>query len=385
MRIPIDKILDYPNAVFTRDILSQTGATVLLPRMVPINKLAEGLKNPGRIISSLDKMGVKTVDIEIPRDIDDDEILLRVKELDPSVVLIDNDVTKHAQSFIGNILQQTALNDKFRFPKESVEELSKDLTAEIEKASQIALSMISGDADSYTQNHSLNVSMLAGYIAKKLAEDKKAPRNLVEKTVTAGLFFDIGKTATPKEILNKQGELDLSEIEIMRDHINESLAICRNSGITDKDVLDGIASHHERYDGSGYPKGLVGTQIPLIGRILAVADTFDAMTSARVYKDAVSSKMSFNFIMSANETQFDPDICKIFITGMGVYPPGSVVELSNGQVASVVTMSGGNMLQPKVAIKDGGKNKVIDLVREKLFIKKSLDMEPKDEVDLLGI
>ncbi|MDR1917191.1 MAG: HD-GYP domain-containing protein [Synergistaceae bacterium] len=383
MRISIDKLLDYPNAILTRDILSQTGSTVLLPSRVPITKLVEGLEKPQRIIDSLDRLGIRTVDVEIPQNLDDEDILLRLKEFDPSIVVIDNEVTKHAQSVIKDVFDQASISERFSVPKDAINELSQNLSEEINRVSQIALSMITNDIDSYTQCHALNVSMLSGYIAKKLVEAKKAPKSLVNKTIIAGLFFDIGKTATPKEILNKDGELEPEELDIIRNHINESVSICKNSGITDKDILDGIASHHERYDGSGYPRGLVGSQIPLVGRILAVADTFDAMTSPRIYKSAVSSKLSFNFIMSANETQFDPDICKIFISGMGVYPPGSMVELSNGKIAAVVAISNGNLLQPKVAVNENGTQKILDLVQEKLFIKKSLDMAPRDEVDLL--
>ena len=189
----------------------------------------------------------------------------------------------------------------------------------------------------------------------------------------AGLLFDIGKTAVPKEILNKEGRLTPDETVIMRNHVKESVSICKLSGIDDKELMEGIASHHERYDGSGYDKGLVGNQIPMLGRILAVADTFDAMTSSRVYKDAVSSKISFNFIMSANETEFDPDICKIFIAGMGVYPPGTIVELSDGRIATVAAMTSGNLLQPKVTLKENGEQRVIDLGTENLYIKRSME------------
>jgi HD-GYP domain-containing protein (c-di-GMP phosphodiesterase class II) len=170
---------------------------------------------------------------------------------------------------------------------------------------------------------------------------------------------------------------------IMRNHVNESVSICKLSGIDDKDLLDGIAAHHERYDGSGYHKGLVGDQIPILARVLAVADTFDAMTSPKVYKDAVSSKMSFNFIMSANETQFAPEICKIFITGMGVYPPGTIVELSDGRIATVAAITSGNLLQPKVTLREDGGQKVIDLYTERLFIKRSMDDDRPEMPPLL--
>jgi HD-GYP domain-containing protein (c-di-GMP phosphodiesterase class II) len=320
-------------------------------------------------------MRIRYLEIEIPEGTNDEDVMLRVNELDPSVTIIDNAVTKSAMVVMDDIFNNVTINEKYSIPKDDIEELGKTLSNEVMNISQIAMGLMSSDSDSYMQSHALNVSLLAGHIAKKLAEVKKAPESIIEKATLAGLLFDIGKTTIPKEVLNKRGSLNAREMEIMKGHINASISMCKESGIMDKDVLDGIATHHEKYDGSGYPKGLVGPQIPLIGRILAVADTFDAMTSSRVYKAAVSSKLSFNFIMSANETSFDPDICKIFIAGMGVYPPGSVVELSNGEIATVVSMSSGNLLQPKVAVNANGESRTIDLAAEKLFIRRSIEDE----------
>jgi HD-GYP domain-containing protein (c-di-GMP phosphodiesterase class II) len=382
MRIPVSELLNHQNACLTRDVLSQTGSTILIPSKVPISKLTEGLDNPKRIIDSLTRMGVKKVDIEIPQDIDSEEVISRLKELDPTVVVINNEVATHAQSTVDSIYSSVALDKKYTLPKKDVEDLGKSLTKEIANVSQIAISLISSSENEYVQSHAVNVSLLAGYIAKKLVEDQKAPAALIDRTVLAGLLFDVGKTRIPKEILDKKGNLTEKELATMRGHVDESLSICKEAGVTDKQILEGIATHHERYDGSGYPRGIVGTQVPMIGRILAVADTFDAMTSARVYKNAVSSKLSFNFIMSANETEFDPDICKIFIAGMGVYPPGSTVELSNGKVATVVAMTSGNLLQPKVTLKEDGVTKIIDLATERLFVKRSLDEEPREELAL---
>jgi HD-GYP domain-containing protein (c-di-GMP phosphodiesterase class II) len=383
VRIPVSELLDNPNACLVRDVLSQTGSTVLIPSKVPISKLTEGLENPRRIIDSLSRIGVKKIDIEIPNEIDDEEVVERLRELDPSIATIDSEVASNTQSAIDGIYSSVTLDKKYTIPKNEVENLGKSLASEINKVSQIAISLISSNDDDYVQSHAVNVSLLAGYIAKNLVELKKAPSSLIDKTVLAGLLFDVGKTRVPKEILNKKEALSEKELAAVRGHIGFSISICKEAGINDNDVLEGIATHHEKYDGSGYPRGLVGTQIPLIGRILAVADTFDAMTSARVYKNAVSSKLSFNFIMSANETAFDPDICKIFIAGMGVYPPGSAVELSDGRRATVVAITTGNLLQPKVTIRKNGETQIIDLAKERLFIRKSLDMDPRDEVDLL--
>ncbi|MDR3279217.1 MAG: HD-GYP domain-containing protein [Synergistaceae bacterium] len=381
-RISIGQLLDNPDAYLVYDVLSNTGTSVLIPSRVPIGKLTEGLDKPDKLIDTLDRMGIRKVEIMAPQEIDYEEMMDRLKELDPSVVIVDNAITNKAHLVIDDLFNQASLEAKFNIPIDVVNEIGHEISEEIMKTSQIALSMIAADIDSYTKDHALNVSMLAGYIAKKLADANKAPQDLIEKSVQAGLLFDIGKTAIPPEILNKQGRLDPEEMVIMRNHAHESVSICRASGIKDKDVLEGIASHHERYDGSGYNRGLVGTQIPLIGRILAVADTFDAMTSPRVYKNAVSSKMSFNFIMSANETEFDPDICKIFISGMGVYPPGTIVELSNGDIATVAAVTNGNLLQPKVTLKRGGEQKVIDLAAERLYIRRSMDTDTRESADI---
>jgi HD-GYP domain-containing protein (c-di-GMP phosphodiesterase class II) len=382
-RIDIGQLLDDLDACLVHDIMSVTGASVLIPSKVPIGKIAEGLEKPGKLIETLDRMGVRKVEIAVPSEIDDGEMMARLKELDPSVTVIDNEVTRRAQTVIDDIFSQASLEEKFSIPVDVVNALGRDISAEVANASQIALSMVQSSLDSYSRDHALNVSMLSGYISQKLSETGKIAPAMVEKAVLAGLLFDIGKTAIPDEILRKAGKLTPEETVIMRDHVRESVSICKLSGMNDKDILDGIASHHERYDGSGYDKGLVGTRIPILGRILAVADTFDAMTSPRVYKDAVSSKMSFNFIMSANETEFDPDICKIFLAGMGIYPPGAIVELSDGRVARVVAVTAGNLLQPKVALKENGTQVVIDLYTEKLFIKRALDVEIKEPVDLL--
>jgi HD-GYP domain-containing protein (c-di-GMP phosphodiesterase class II) len=384
-KINIEQLLDNPDAYLVYDIMSVTGASVLIPSKVPIGKITEGLETPGKLIDTLARMGIRKVEIAVPNEVDDAEMMARLKELDPSVRIVDNEVTRYAQTVIDNIFAQASIEEKFSIPVDVVSDLGRNISDEVAKTSQIALSMVESSLDSYSRDHALNVSMLSGYISQKLSETGKIAPQLVEKAVLAGLLFDIGKTVVPDNILQKAGKLTPEEMVVMRNHVRESVSICKLSGINDNDILDGIASHHERYDGSGYHRGLVGTQIPIIGRILAVADTFDAMTSPRVYKDAVSSKMSFNFIMSANETEFDPDICKIFLAGMGIYPPGVIVELSDGRIARVAAMTSGNLLQPKVTLKENGTQRVIDLYTEGLYIRGALDIDAKEPVDLFAM
>lgn len=381
-RIPVTELLEHPDGWLIRDVISQTGSTVLIPSGVPINKFVEGLDDPNRVIDALQRIGINTVDIALPDEFDAEAVKEQLRQLDSSITYVDNEVTQKAETVLGDIFKSASVDEKYAIPKDEIDALGASLSKAIDGVSQITLSLINGANDAYTQTHALNVSLLAGHIADCMVRAGLAKKPVVEKAVVAGLLFDIGKSAIPREIVEKEGYLTDEEMNVMRSHVHESVKMCKKSGITDVDILDGIETHHERYDGTGYYKGLVGTQIPLLGRILAVADTFDAMTSQRVYKDAVSSKLAFNFIMSANETIFDPDICRIFISGMGVYPPGSIVELSNGIVGTVVAMTPGNLLQPKISIKKGNESTIIDLTKERLFIKRSLDADPRDELDL---
>lgn len=381
-RIPVTELLEHPDGWLIRDVISQTGSTVLIPSGIPICKFVEGLDDPKRVIDALQRIGIKTVDIALPDEFDAEAVKEQLLKLDASITLVDDEVTEHAQNVMDDIFKSASVDEKYAIPKNEIDALSDSLSKAIEGVSQITLSLLTGANDSYTQTHALNVSLLSGHIADRMAANGLVKPDIIQKAVVAGLLFDIGKTVLPRDIVEKSDILNDDEIKIMRTHVQESVKMCKKAGITDSDILDGIESHHERYDGSGYCKGLVGTQIPVIGRILAVADTFDAMTSQRAYKDAVSSKLAFNFIMSANETAFDPDICRIFIAGMGVYPPGSIVELSNGEVGTVVAMTPGNLLQPKISIKRSGASEIIDLTKERLFIKRSLDSDPRDEMDI---
>jgi len=164
--------------------------------------------------------------------------------------------------------------------------------------------------DSYTAGHTERVAQYALAIYDQMDESQKRmlPRNDLRY---AGLLHDIGKVAIPDHILQKEGKLTPEEYEIVKLHPTtgadmveqiESLA----------HISRGIRYHHERWDGRGYPHQLKGEQIPLMGRILAVADTFDAMISTRSYRQAVSAKAAYKEVLRCSHTQFDPQIVECF-------------------------------------------------------------------------
>ncbi|MBR1754127.1 HD domain-containing protein [bacterium] len=162
--------------------------------------------------------------------------------------------------------------------------------------------------DKYTHGHSLRVTLYSLVIAKQL----NLPDKMLEEIETTGLLHDIGKIAIPEEILHKPEKLDNQEYNIIKDHttIGEKLV-----NKIDRLKIVGVClrAHHERYDGKGYPKGLKGEEIPLYARIIAIADTYDAMTSDRPYREALSHKTAVQEIEKCAGAQFDPKLVKIFI------------------------------------------------------------------------
>ena len=129
---------------------------------------------------------------------------------------------------------------------------------------------------------------------------------------TAGLLHYIGKIGIGDNVLLKPGKLTNEEFDIIKSHPEKAVKILES--VEDlKDIIPIIAAHHERYDGKGYPNGLKGEEIHLGARIIAVADTFDAMTTKRVYRDAKDKKVSIEEIITCSGTQFDPQVVETFL------------------------------------------------------------------------
>ena len=127
----------------------------------------------------------------------------------------------------------------------------------------------------------------------------------------AALLHDVGKIGIPEEILNKTTRLTDEEFDVMKGHVMNSVGIIRHLPSLDY-VIPAVVSHHERWDGRGYPRKLRGEEIPLFGRILCIADAFDAMTSKRSYKEAFSTDYALKEIIENSGTQFDPHLAEIF-------------------------------------------------------------------------
>ncbi|UCG59913.1 MAG: HD domain-containing protein [Phycisphaerales bacterium] len=166
--------------------------------------------------------------------------------------------------------------------------------------------------DKYTRGHSERVAFISRWIAERLAEREPVEQERIHEIYLAGLLHDIGKIGIEEGVLTKAGKLSEQEQECIKKHPSIGAGILR--GIRQmRDIVPGVLCHHERIDGKGYPHGLTGEEIPLTGKIVGVADSFDAMTSKRTYREAMTVEQALEEIRKGLGSQFDEKIGKAFL------------------------------------------------------------------------
>ena len=194
---------------------------------------------------------------------------------------------------------------------QKINEELRDKNDELEKAYLDTIGILRQTVeakDPYTRGHSDRVSEFAVLIGTKMRLDEKT----IHILKIGGLFHDIGKIGIPDSILLKESKLSDDEYSQIKNHPTIGAHILGNATVF-QDIIPIVKYHHERYDGRGYPSQLAGTDIPLIARITAVADAFDAMTSKRTYRDSLPIEKVKEEIERCSGTQFDPEIAKLFL------------------------------------------------------------------------
>lgn len=200
--------------------------------------------------------------------------------------------------------------------------------------------------DSYTHSHAMNCCVLMAAFGRHLGLSDEILRDLA----TGGLLMDIGKTVVPEELLERAQALTDDEHGRMRGHVEHGLRLYDESGASNAHVREIIQTHHEREDGSGYPSGLVGEAIPLFGRLACIVDSYDAMASARPYRPSVSKYEALQRMYRQRGQLFQGDLLEQFVQCLGVYPVGTLVELSTGEVAVVMAQNPVRRLFPRVML-----------------------------------
>ncbi len=205
------------------------------------------------------------------------------------------------------------------------------------------------EQDIGTYGHGLQVSVYLTSFGRHLG----FPKAHLSILAQVGLLLDIGKIRLPREMLEKQGRLSSEEFEEVKAHVQHGLDILGQTPNFHPEVLEGIAQHHERMNGSGYPHGLMGEEIGVIGRMAGIVDCFAALTNHRPYAAAVSSYEALRNISSWGGDFFHEPLVQQFVSSVGVFPVGSLIELSTGEVAVVVAHNKLRRLKPRVLVVTG--------------------------------
>jgi putative nucleotidyltransferase with HDIG domain len=200
--------------------------------------------------------------------------------------------------------------------------------------------------DEYTVTHSMRVCILALTFGRHL-DFTAEELNLLG---LGALLHDVGKMKIPESILNKPDRLTPEEFEIIKTHVPHGVAILESHPGIPKAAIELVHSHHERYNGAGYIRGLKGDNIGLFGSIGAIVDCYDAITSDRVYHAGISSYDALGVMYSARRRDYHPELVEQFIQCMGVYPIGCLVEFNTGSVGVVVSVNRERRLRPRVSM-----------------------------------
>jgi len=202
------------------------------------------------------------------------------------------------------------------------------------------------EVSEYTALHSIRTCILALAFGRHLA----LSRDELQVLGLGAMLHDIGMVKVPEEILNKQSELTATEFDTMTKHVTWGLDILKAADGVPPGALDVIAQHHERGDGSGYPHRRNSGTITPAGYIGAIVDVYDAITSDRHYNTGLSAEDAVKRIYEWREKDFDAPLVEDFIRCMGIFPIGSLVELSTGSIGVVITINRARRLKPKVAL-----------------------------------
>lgn len=217
----------------------------------------------------------------------------------------------------------------------------------------------------YSFSHAVRSSIFAVVVGRRMGLERDSLMDLA----LGALLCQIGKARLPKQLLEKQGEFSAAELGRIRGHVDAGVALLKKGRNINPAVIEIVQNHCERFDGTGYPEGKQGDDIPVLARIVGLVDSYDAMTSVKPHTDTVlSSSDCIKFLFGQRDGLFQGQLVEEFNQALGVYPTGTFVELSNGQVALVTKQNESSRLQPNLLL-------VLDEDKQPLERLSSLDLK----------
>ncbi|MDR1619350.1 MAG: HD-GYP domain-containing protein [Clostridiales bacterium] len=294
-------------------------------------------------------------------------------------VYIDDDISKdvYAESIISDELRHRAQKDvRSLFVKAeadpsnrslshvlSLTPLINNIVDEVLHNRNLMMNVIDIRAyDDYTYSHSINVTVLSTMLGLVLGLNRTALNELAMGAVV----HDLGKIFVDKRIINKASKLTLDEFEEVKRHSLAGFNYLNISSALPGSAKVAVLSHHEQYNGNGYPGGHAGDDIHLYGRVIAVADVYDALVSDRPYRHAMLPSDAVEYVMSGYNTMFDPLVVDAFVRKVAPYPVGTCVRLSNNVTGIVVENFESACLRPKIKVVKNGEatDEYLDLAHD---------------------
>lgn len=249
------------------------------------------------------------------------------------------------QKLITNIMQDVQLGNKLNLEK--IKQATDGMIESIVRNPD-AFTWLTRlkNVDSYTYTHAIDSSILGVAFGRHLGLSKPELQD-----IALGLMFaDTGKVKVSQELLTKPEHLTETEFNEIKKHVDFSYEVAKETENLSNRSLQIIYCHHERHDGKGYPRGLAGNKIPVFARMASIVDCYDAITSDRVYNKAISQHEAVRKLFKWRNINFQEELVEQFIQCLGVYPTGSLVELTTGQVGVILSQNRVRSLKPKVML-----------------------------------
>lgn len=325
-----------PGDILGETVLTQDGSIML----------RQGVILTRRYIDKLVELGIGYVYIE-------DDLLEDIKPQDPKFLEIKSGVVKLLSKSFVNLQYNEAkpeLNSTVQIITDMVEYLLSNKEITNNHLTEIKTH------DNYTYVHSLNTCVIALFFGVQMSY----PRSMLVDLGVGALLHDIGKTKIPKSILNKTTRLTEEEYGVMQQHSMLGYELTENLNYISERSRRIILEHHERIDGSGYPRGINGKRINKLAKIAAISDVYDAIVSDRVYRKGISGNEAYEFILGGAGTFFDWELVSIFKNNFSIYPLGVCVKLSNGLEGFVVRDNKGFPDRPIVRITYNSEGRAIE-------------------------
>ena len=295
------------------------------------------------------------IDVERGRGADrylnDDDDYIDIKTLDPKKVKVENILSsarKKHQKVTDEIIRVMDHLREGKLPSISVlvHEVMDMVESMLVNTDAFLLLTKLKNKDNYTYTHLISASILATALGKEIG----LKVDELQILALGCMLFDIGKIKLPKELILKTTPLSEDEQRLVHEHVKHSVEMLTRIKNIPEAVIDIARDHHERFNGSGYPHGKQARQIPLYAQIAGIVDCYDAMTSERYFKGAYSHDQAVRDLYARADVDFHRDFIEQFVQCLGIYPSGSIVELSTGEVGIVLQQNRIRRLRPRVMI-----------------------------------